>query len=477
LGSKLERKTREPLTSAPIRAYSIRKKSHGTAMLEAPIPRLILAIALVGNLSCLTEPRGKLETGGSDTGLTETGDIDPSKLDTDEDGYIAEEDCDDNNPNIHPDAEEICNGVDDDCDELIDDADDSLNPNSSSDWYRDADNDGYGDESDQIHTCEKPDGYVEESESGFDCDDDDPEVHPSADEVCGNGIDDDCDESTLDLFDGDGDGADCATDCDDDNGSVTVVEDWYIDCDGDGVLGFGTVSSCGSEGTCPGPSDPQNANTLSPKTWDCYDDDPADLYCHSCLEILQLKPSAADGQWMIDGDGSTGAAFAVECDMSGGGWMVLHDEDFSAGTNAGWLDGGSSINVDTSSNCAATWSNFLGGYNSLGAGQEAAQTFSTFGVSHTEARAELDYIVVDSWDYEAGVVEIDGVKVWGQEFKYNNASSNVCGGGSWKDHGPQAVDEAVAHTSGSVTVRLSSSLNQASDDESFGLDNVRVTIR
>ena len=36
--------------------------------------------------------------------------------DEDGDGFIASEDCDDTNPDINPDAAEVCNGVDDDCD-------------------------------------------------------------------------------------------------------------------------------------------------------------------------------------------------------------------------------------------------------------------------------------------------------------------------------------------------------------------------
>ena len=43
-------------------------------------------------------------------------------VDIDEDGFLSDIDCDDNNPAIHPQAQEICNGLDDDCDSLIDDA-------------------------------------------------------------------------------------------------------------------------------------------------------------------------------------------------------------------------------------------------------------------------------------------------------------------------------------------------------------------
>jgi len=48
--------------------------------------------------------------------------IDPNDIDNDGDGYTENQgDCDDGNPNIHPNAAELCNGIDDDCDALTPD--------------------------------------------------------------------------------------------------------------------------------------------------------------------------------------------------------------------------------------------------------------------------------------------------------------------------------------------------------------------
>ena len=41
-------------------------------------------------------------------------------LDADDDSYSIPQDCDDNNPDVHPDIPEICNTIDDNCDYIID---------------------------------------------------------------------------------------------------------------------------------------------------------------------------------------------------------------------------------------------------------------------------------------------------------------------------------------------------------------------
>jgi hypothetical protein len=91
-------------------------------------------------------------------------------------------DCDDTNGNIHPGAIENCyNSVDDDCDNVVDEA---------TIWYQDADMDGYGCPTIIATQCNKPYGT---SANHDDCNDNNASVHPGASENCSNGIDDDCD--------------------------------------------------------------------------------------------------------------------------------------------------------------------------------------------------------------------------------------------------------------------------------------------
>ncbi len=108
-------------------------------------------------------------------------------------GYLTDgHDCDDDDATIRPDADEVCDDIDNDCDGLIDDDDTDVDPTSFEEWLPDADGDGYGGEGEPIARCLLPDGY---SATGGDCDDADAAVHPAATEVCDNGVDDNCDES------------------------------------------------------------------------------------------------------------------------------------------------------------------------------------------------------------------------------------------------------------------------------------------
>ena len=99
--------------------------------------------------------------------------------------YVADStDCNDNNPNIHPGATELCNGIDDDCDGVIDEG-------IGTTWYRDEDNDGYGTINTTIQSCPQPTGFVSNSQ---DCNDTDENINPEAPDLPDDAfIDSDCD--------------------------------------------------------------------------------------------------------------------------------------------------------------------------------------------------------------------------------------------------------------------------------------------
>lgn len=93
-------------------------------------------------------------------------------------------DCDDNNSKIHPDADELCDERDNDCDGEVDE---NL---EVAPQYEDADGDGHGGVNGAIVMAKcPPPGYAPVK---GDCDDANPDVYSGATETC-NYVDDDCD--------------------------------------------------------------------------------------------------------------------------------------------------------------------------------------------------------------------------------------------------------------------------------------------
>ncbi len=121
-------------------------------------------------------------------------------------GFVPDNaDCDDTNPNINPSSPEICDNLDNDCTGVVNDGLQFYT------YYRDMDQDGFGQESIAVDTCitTAPTGFVANNQ---DCDDTDASIHPNSPEICDD-IDNDCTgivNDGLQLFsyyaDTDGDG-------------------------------------------------------------------------------------------------------------------------------------------------------------------------------------------------------------------------------------------------------------------------------
>ncbi len=98
-------------------------------------------------------------------------------------------DCNDAVASVYPGAAEACNGLDDDCDGTVDEADAA----GCAVYFLDADRDSHGVATDARCLCVPVPPYV--ARVADDCDDGNPFAHPGAHEVC-NGIDDDCNGDT-----------------------------------------------------------------------------------------------------------------------------------------------------------------------------------------------------------------------------------------------------------------------------------------
>jgi len=106
---------------------------------------------------------------------------------TDRDGdrfAPADGDCDDDDPDVNPGAPETCNGIDDDCDGMID-----VGALEAEPRWTDRDGDGFG-TGDPVSAC--PDA-ADTASVGGDCDDTAADTNPGAEERCNDGIDNDCD--------------------------------------------------------------------------------------------------------------------------------------------------------------------------------------------------------------------------------------------------------------------------------------------
>ncbi len=212
-------------------------------------------------------------------------------------GYVADSnDCDDLDAAAYPGAAEVCDEIDNDCNDQVDEG-----AAAPSTWYADFDGDGFGNPAVSAVACSAPLNYIVDSS---DCNDLDASTHPNASEVC-DGADNNCDtqvdegaaaETTwyADL-DGDsfGNSAMSAVACEPPPGYITDSTD-CDDLDASSYPG-GTEVCDGADNNCTGGIDEGVESTF-------YADSDGDGYGDPGTTLLACSPPAGASTNALDCD-------------------------------------------------------------------------------------------------------------------------------------------------------------------------------
>ncbi|MEN9333821.1 MAG: hypothetical protein RLY35_1001, partial [Bacteroidota bacterium] len=235
-------------------------------------------------------------------------------------GYVTNNtDCNDTAAGIYPGATEICNATDDDCNGVVD------NDIVFTDYFADNDGDGFGAGIATSSCSSLGAGYVT---NNTDCNDSNVSASPIGIEVCGNGVDENCDglDLTCEVF-GCTDVNACnfnpAANTEDESCTypaqsyLTCSGDCINDTDGDGVCDEVEVLGCTDANAC-------NYNALA------TDED------GSCIQPAQEVCNLLDDD--CDGEVDEFVQFTYYNDLDGDGFGNINDVTYACSLPAGYVN-------------------------------------------------------------------------------------------------------------------------------------------
>lgn len=200
--------------------------------------------------------------------------------------------------------------------------------------------------------------------------------------------------------------------------------------------------------------------------------------------------AASGGSDILDAGTSTGDGLIAEYRFDTGADSTAYDTsgnndatlvNFEYNVDSGWT-GATSERIlgqhpdfsgwsrSPTYDCAGT--KMMGGYDNFGSGDSTTKALN---LPEGEYRVSFNYYFGDSWDGESGKLYWNGDQVWSVSAQGDKfGSQNLCGAG-WSDgvESPEFTT-IVDHSGGQADITFNSTLNQAPNDEWFGVNNIEL---
>jgi hypothetical protein len=151
-------------------------------------------------------------------------------------------------------------------------------------------------------------------------------------------------------------------------------------------------------------------------------------------------------------------------------WALMFHDDFEGDKAHGW-------SADAKNSCDGVDHHLAGHCNEVG--PEVSKTFTGLG-EHKFVRLQARYHFLDSWEGETAFAKMEGRTVWTDVNDVRGmhpSSMNVCGGDHPDLKMSVPIDVTIPHTGATITVTFGSTLDEHACNESFGVDDVMISVR
>eukprot|EP00298_Acanthocystis_sp_HF-20_P002021 c12492_g1_i1.p1 GENE.c12492_g1_i1~~c12492_g1_i1.p1 ORF type:complete len:267 (-),score=99.30 c12492_g1_i1:27-827(-) len=199
---------------------------------------------------------------------------------------------------------------------------------------------------------------------------------------------------------------------------------------------------------------------------------------HASLNVLQaVAISSPTGTLHVAGELSLGGALSTNGSVSASSfiqadvrqWALKYHDDFE-GQTLGW-------STNLTSSCDGNDHHLAGHCNQVQ--NEVKKVFSNLG-EHKFIRLQARYHFLDSWEGETAFAKIGDRIVWSDVNDVRGIhpnTLNACGGEHPDTKISVPIDVTIPHTAETISISFGSTLDEHPCNESFGIDDVMISVR